>query len=1008
MIRSIVISLALLILGQVLSAQTAAEIQVGEWTRKGMAHIANANYQSAINVFQKAENLARKNGNCIGSLQIGEQIHYYSLHVLRQDITPIIRELKVSINQCDTAHVTVVKGLEHIGSYYFNRYALDSAYHYFEQARQMQIGLTGEQDLTVARLYYHLGNVFSYKYNTNGAASYFQLAYEIHQVLGEFPLYDYASLLFSMGNNYIYMGQYNQAELYLDEARPLYEKFYGKKTSNLGGLVHSMAIVQYSQHKMFAAKKLILEALDIYRQDEQAHKVAIAQLYDMLGRVYTLEQEYEQALFCYQGTEKRYKELYGEETEAFAEVYRNMATVYYELGDTSNASLYFKKALNIAYDKNLTMIIVDTYIEMGNLININYFQNALNLLLPNFKGQSIYDNPSLQDVKNGCRNYKKMLDLLNRKLDWLEDNREAQNDTFNYKLAKVTLDLVEKSDSICKYILSEHVSPNDQKEFLSLFGNIYNQSQKICWDLYALTNKEKYLDRGFYFSEQYKSFLLKDALKVGEALSFGGVPTEIRQQQQNIRKELASLKAELLELKANNDTINIPIKSKAILDLGNQLNTLKKQIEKDYAKYHKFKNGDAPISTSLVQEQLLDPNTVLLEYMVGDSATVLHVITKDKIQVYKTINQRSLSRKIKQLLLKLKNPLLSDLELFAKDASDLYKLLLKQPLSNLPEEVNKLIIIPDKDLVNLPFEILLTSDGGQPTLPYNKLPYLIRKYTVNYSYSAALLHENKKEKPIASAKILAMAASYDTSIITNTSRMPYIQKMRKTLDSLPYATAEIEYLERVYEGRFLYGEAANEQRFKQLADSFSIIHLALHGLTNKSMPMFSGLFFSENSDTLEDNMLFLHEISNLDLKTNMVVLSACETGIGRYAEGEGALSLARAFMYAGTPSIIMSLWSVNDLSTKVLMTTFYKQLSQGITKDEALRQAKLQYLDSQKGLAAHPALWAAFVHLGDTQSITIPKKISNMPLYLGIGGLLLAALILLGRWRLLANARKEV
>ena len=148
----------------------------------------------------------------------------------------------------------------------------------------------------------------------------------------------------------------------------------------------------------------------------------------------------------------------------------------------------------------------------------------------------------------------------------------------------------------------------------------------------------------------------------------------------------------------------------------------------------------------------------------------------------------------------------------------------------------------------------------------------------------------------------------------------------------------------------------------------------MHGMLNSQYPILSSLAFTESRDSIEDNFLQAYEISNMKLNADMVVLSACETGYGRFEQGEGVMSLARSFMYAGIPSLVVSLWQVNDASTAKIMQLFYKNISAGMDKAEALRQAKLSYIKGQSGIMTHPAFWAAFVQLGDSSPIKIKEK----------------------------------
>jgi CHAT domain-containing protein len=201
---------------------------------------------------------------------------------------------------------------------------------------------------------------------------------------------------------------------------------------------------------------------------------------------------------------------------------------------------------------------------------------------------------------------------------------------------------------------------------------------------------------------------------------------------------------------------------------------------------------------------------------------------------------------------------------------------------------------------------------------------------------------------------------------------------------LPAARAEVNALSKQFIGRFLLGTEATEALFKSEAGEYAIIHLAMHGLMNTQYPILSSLAFSENSDSFEDNFLQAYEISQLKLNAQLVVLSACETGYGKFLQGEGVISLARSFMYAGVPSLVVSLWQVNDISTSTIMRLFYKNLAKGMDKAAALQQAKLEYIGGGTGdaispisAAAHPAFWAAFVQLGDSRPIKVHQQRSG-------------------------------
>ena len=140
-------------------------------------------------------------------------------------------------------------------------------------------------------------------------------------------------------------------------------------------------------------------------------------------------------------------------------------------------------------------------------------------------------------------------------------------------------------------------------------------------------------------------------------------------------------------------------------------------------------------------------------------------------------------------------------------------------------------------------------------------------------------------------------------------------------------------------------------------------------MVNDQKPLRSQIAFSLSQDTTEDDFLSLEELFHLRLPAEMVVLSACETGIGKLYRGEGISSLARGFSYAGSRSIITTLWKVNDEATAQIMAQFYQNLDQGISKDESLRLAKLAYLETADNLTAHPFYWSGYVPIGNMMPV---------------------------------------
>ena len=196
-----------------------------------------------------------------------------------------------------------------------------------------------------------------------------------------------------------------------------------------------------------------------------------------------------------------------------------------------------------------------------------------------------------------------------------------------------------------------------------------------------------------------------------------------------------------------------------------------------------------------------------------------------------------------------------------------------------------------------------------------------------------------------------------------------------SLVPLNYNRREVQAGVNLFGGKALTDETATEVNFREQMSQYRIIHLAMHGMVNDDYPSYSGLVFNaqDQDSSLRDGVLFASEIHNLELNADLVVLSACNTGIGKLYPGEGMMSLARAFRSAGCPNLAMTLWQADDQSTAAIVESFYQYLRKGFPKDKALQQAKLDYLSQND--QAHPHYWAAMILMGDAEAMyTSPRQ----------------------------------
>ncbi len=203
-------------------------------------------------------------------------------------------------------------------------------------------------------------------------------------------------------------------------------------------------------------------------------------------------------------------------------------------------------------------------------------------------------------------------------------------------------------------------------------------------------------------------------------------------------------------------------------------------------------------------------------------------------------------------------------------------------------------------------------------------------------------------------------------------------KTRQKLGVLAFSGYEVQNIAEYLSGDVFIDKQMTKREFLKKVKEYDIIHLATHTFIDKKNPLQSRFYVLNNSKLSEDSSaIFSSDILSLNLKAKMAVLSACNTGVGELVEGEGIMSLARDFQFAGVPSIIMTLWEINDISTSNIMNSFYSKLGNGLKKDVALRAAKLEYLSNSNSKNSAPVFWAASVPVGEMESLTFNKFTYN-------------------------------
>tara|TARA_B100000315_G_scaffold65051_1_gene59014 strand:- start:478 stop:4080 length:3603 start_codon:yes stop_codon:yes gene_type:complete len=483
----------------------------------------------------------------------------------------------------------------------------------------------------------------------------------------------------------------------------------------------------------------------------------------------------------------------------------------------------------------------------------------------------------------------------------------------------------------------------------------------------------KEVEEAFNYVERAKSRALLDLL--GNNIKFRkGKDEELSQEERKLQRRINELLG-----KVQNEQSQPKEKQRSALNVWN------KELKKARRRYSKLllemkRKSPELYSLAVVNsldlkevQELIEPDTTLLVYYIfhdtpNDEYTIRCWAVNKNESFVSGCTVSSLPFKIKTLREKITKRHSN----YDKEAKELYDLLIGPVKPYI--KTKRIGISPHSELHNLPFQALINADASRNDKD-NQNHFLIEEYEIFYVPSASVLKfvlEKRKEVP--EDNVLAFGN-------------PELEE--RGLD-LPYAEEEVRKIKESYPETTLYlNKKATEEKAKQLSGDYDIIHFASHSEFNPEFPMFSCIKMAKEKN--EDGRLEVHEIFNLDLdNASLVTLSACETGLGKLSKGDEMIGLTRGFIYAGTPSIVASLWKVNDKSTSDLMSLFYKNLKTH-SKVEALRMAQLEMINGEVGRGivrgvggitaseegegssdpqmtvngSHPYFWAPFILLGD-------------------------------------------
>ncbi len=516
------------------------------------------------------------------------------------------------------------------------------------------------------------------------------------------------------------------------------------------------------------------------------------------------------------------------------------------------------------------------------------------------------------------------------------------------------------------------ISKDDNVNVLfSNFLELYDFKKQLYYDLYDQTKNKKYLTKLIETHENSVYYNIRSKLMLQDEIGSANVPKAIIKRESNLKKASTDFAYSEDSTETFQDYLKATDTYNSFLD----------SLKTAFPEYYKLKYASLDVSLQNLQKYI-PQNTTIIRYLFIDEVLYAIVLDKKQRNLVK-INYEPIKNHIQYL-----NSSQPSLEKEAILLFELYGKLWKP----FEEQIHtkKIIIVPDGALFNLSFETLTPIKiKNYKDLATNSL---LAKYTISYNFSILLLDEDKKPK-MFSENFVAFAPGFSKEMKTEykISITDSINKDATYLNLLsqPSSVKLAKNYSRIFDGTSFLNENASKEVFKNNAGEHKIIHIGTHGESNNISPEFSRLIFAKTTEGLkeyDENSLYTYEIYNTNLSSNLAILTACETGKPTYQPGEGMISLAHAFNYAGSESILTSLWEIDEISSSQIVGYFYDFLSEGLPKDEALKKAKLKYLSTAEARAASPQYWAGLVLIGDTAPIQLQTGIN--PLWWWLAGIL--------------------
>ncbi|WP_114748199.1 CHAT domain-containing protein [Pleomorphovibrio marinus] len=699
----------------------------------------------------------------------------------------------------------------------------------------------------------------------------------------------------------------------------------------------------YSMHNLEEAKRWLKQGLRALRKLDGDYYLQEGDANHTLARIYASENKVEEAKNHYKEAEIMYK-------SAFEGSYD-----YVFLDFLATASEFYAKQK----DRELALALANegyVYISgIEGLYSIPGFRQEINLgqvafYLEDYEQAKIHAIRGQDILKELIKNAQSELDSIRITFDQPEavllevkatyastPNRDIEMLRQLHTQLKEALKTADKR----KQIITED---EDMRVLMAHNQELVDLIKKIQYELYKETGEALYLESLLATHESGVYYKIRAQMNRSAETGFVDIPNQILKEE----NELKTRVRELLESGSS-----LTAYHSAMSDWEAFLEKLKEYFPKYYQTRY-----------SLVWEEglVLSGDIQWVRYMFLEDNLVAVVNTREGLQLFPLEFDSALLEGINQSW--------NEPTQFGQLCFGLYQQLWA-PFSQILDE-GRVFIIPDGQLHNLSFDLLLE----RPIDSFREIAQasLLAKHDLSTHFSLHRMPSGQHE--VNYSNYIAFAPGFMDSMkdiyVENLNDSLSLDNAYLSLLPQPFTLSLAEKTSKLLNGRSFTHGLSTIQSFKEHAANHKIIHIGTHAESNNLSPAFSRLIFSKTSD--EDHSLYAYEIYDVDLSANLAILAACETGKPVYQPGEGMISLAHAFQYAGSESLLTSLWKIDEKSSMEITSYFFEFILEGFPKDKALKEAKLKYLNENHGRVLSPQYWAGLILIGNPDPISIDRN----------------------------------